>query len=292
MAHVDHNRVRELAALNWTDAQIGAAVDCHPGYARLIRVGRIKRRAEGGSALSREEPKPLAGKSARMLPFDNPAFNESRTLYQSTVISPDTENVLKSGFNSAKIGTRIMKGRWKGFEVYTLTLEERATCPQSCRHWRSCFGNNMERAHRFQHGPKLEARIEREVIGLSRKHPRGFAVRIHVLGDFYSVGYVNLWARLLDQHPPLHAFGFSARWDYNRDPIAKALVDLVMRQWSRFAIRMSNAPIEACATRSVEHPYQIEKGVIWCPQQSGRTANCSSCALCWQTTKNIAFVQH
>lgn len=292
MGHVDHNRVREMAGQNFTDAQIGAAVGCHPGYAKLIRTGRVKRRADGGSLLSREQPQQLAGKSARLLSFDNPAFMQSRTLYPSTVIPASAENVLKSGFNSAKIGTRISKGRWKNFQVYTLTLEERATCPTSCRHWRSCFGNNMQQAHRFRHGPELEAMIEREIAGLARKHPRGFAVRLHVLGDFYSVGYVEMWARLLDKHPQFHAFGFSARWEYRSDPIAKALIDLVSKRWVRFAIRFSNAPVDELATVSIEHPFQKPADAIICPQQLGKTASCSTCALCWQSKRRIAFIQH
>lgn len=289
---VDHNRVRELADLNWTDKEIAAEVGCIPRYAGLIRKGQIKRRSEGGSIQSRVEPKSLAGAGAKLPPYDHPSLMSARTIYPATVIPPIGNVVLKSGYNSAKIGRFITKGRWKGFEVYTLSLEERATCPKSCQHWRSCFGNQMQLAQRFVHGSELEAQIEREVIGLCRKHPRGFSIRLHVLGDFYSVGYVELWARLLDRHPQLHAFGFSARWQYQTDPIAKALIDLVERRWSRFAIRFSNAPLDALATRSVEHPYQIEKGVIWCPQQQGKTASCGSCALCWQSTRNIAFVQH
>ena len=293
MSHVDHNRVREMAAQHYTDAEIAVAVGCHPGYARLIRSGRVKRRAEGGSALSREEPKILSGRSARgMPPFDHPALMSGHTIYPTTVKAVGSDSVFKSGFNSAKIGTKIQKGRWKNFAVYTLTLEERATCPTSCKHWRSCFGGGMQRAIRYRHGAELERRVETEVAELSHKHPRGFAVRLHVLGDFYSVAYVEMWARLLKKHPQLHAFGFSARWEYTRDPIARALINLVEKRWMRFAIRFSNAPIPAMATRSVEHPYQIEKGVIWCPQQSGKTASCSTCALCWQSKKNVAFVQH
>lgn len=210
----------------------------------------------------------------------------------ATVKDPAHEMVLKSGHNAAKIGRYITKGRWKGFEIYTLTLEERATCPSSCRHWRSCFGNNMPQAQRFRHGPELESRIEHEIAELSKKHPRGFAVRLHVLGDFYSVPYVEMWARLLDEHPQFHAFGFSARWEYRSDPIAKALIDLVSKQWPRFAIRFSNAPVDELSTVSIEHPYQCPPDAIVCPQQLGKTASCSTCALCWQSMRRIAFVQH
>lgn len=293
MSRVDHARVHEMAASDqFTDAEIGAAVGCSPGYARLIRSGAIKRRGEGGSALSRKEPKTLAGRSAQLLAFDNTAFMEARTLYPSTVISPGSDRVLKSGFNSAKIGARIMKGRWKDYPVYTLTLEERATCPKTCKHWRSCFGNGMQQARRYRHGPELEQQIEQEVAALSRAHPRGFAIRLHVLGDFYSIAYVEMWARLIDKHPQLHAFGFSARWEYNTDPIAKALIDLVQKRWSRFAIRFSNAPIDELATVSIEHPFQKPADAILCPQQMGQTAACSTCALCWQSTRRIAFIQH
>ena len=94
---------------------------------------------------------------------------------------------LKSGENSAKIGGLIVKGRWRGFPVYTLTLEERATCPRTCHHWRSCFGNGTHLADRIAAGANLEWRLEREVALLDIDHPRGFVVRLHVLGDFYSV---------------------------------------------------------------------------------------------------------
>ena len=32
------------------------------------------------------------------------------------------------------------------------------------------------------------------------KHVNGFAVRLHNLGDFYSVEYVELWRKLLERH--------------------------------------------------------------------------------------------
>jgi hypothetical protein len=150
----------------------------------------------------------------------------------------------------------------------------------------------MHQAHRFRHGADLEKMIEREVIGLAHKHPRGFAIRLHVLGDFYSVGYVNLWAKMLNEHPQLHAFGFSARWDYGRDAVARALIELVEKNWGRFAIRFSNAPIEELATVSIEHPFQKPDDAIICPQQLGKTECCSTCALCWQSRRRIAFIRH
>jgi len=48
-----------------------------------------------------------------------------------------SHDVLKKP-SSAKLGGAgryVKKGKLKGAEVYTLTLTERETCPQSCGHW-------------------------------------------------------------------------------------------------------------------------------------------------------------
>jgi hypothetical protein len=240
---------------------------------------------------SRFASQPLDNKSASMPPYNHPALVEARTLYPTTVRAGRDRWALKSGENSAKIGGLIMKGRWTGFPVYTLTLEERATCPTSCHHWRSCFGNKMQYADRVAAGADLEWRLVREIALLEAYHPDGFAVRLHVLGDFYSVEYVGLWRGLLERHPALHVWGYTARLD---GPIAAALLDLAEREWNHFAMRFSNAPagLDASATISVEHPLQVPDDAILCPEQVGKTESCSTCAICWQTKRRIAFIQH
>lgn len=287
---VDHDRVRALAEAGLTYKSIAAAVGCSITYARLIAVGKADHAARGQSRFAAS---PVHGRATRgMPPIDHPAVEAGRTMFAGQVRAINGVDVLKSGHSSAKIGRRVTKGKWKGFEVYTLTLEERATCPQTCKHWRSCYGNNMHFALRFAHGEDLETKIVHEIAVLARRHPEGFVIRLHVLGDFYSVRYVRLWSILLDECPQLHVFGFSARWECKRDPIAKALVDLVRKRWDRFAIRFSNAPIDECSTVSIEHPFQKPTDAIICPQQLGQTASCTTCGLCWQTRKRVAFIQH
>lgn len=244
---------------------------------------------------SRWSPRSLNGRSASLLPFDHPAVIENHTVYPTTVRlvvrALDGEWVLKAGANNWKIGGEIVKGKWKGFPTFTLTLEERATCPITCKHWRSCFGNHMPWAHRFEAGPALEYRLEREIAILSIDHPK-FAIRLHELGDFYSVEYVALWRKLIDCYPGLHCFGFTAR--QKDDPIGAALLAIVNEFWDRFAIRFSNAPdgFEAPATISIEHERQKPDDAIVCPQQLGKTESCSTCALCWHSKRRIAFLQH
>ena len=255
-------------------------------------VDRPGRKPAGERIASRHASHDVVAKPATMPPVDLPALAEGRTLYPTTVVPVEgLLNVLVKGENSWKIGGRIIKGRWKGFPVYTLTLAEGATWPTSCANWRSCSGNSMILAKRSAHGPAFEDRLGLELGLLQSRHPAGFAVRLHVLGDFYSPGYVDLWRSFLDRFSALHVFGFSARWQAT-DPIGSALVRLVMDRWDRFAVRFSNAPVDECATVSIEHPIQKPADAVVCPQQLGKTANCGTCGLCWGTTKRVAFLRH
>jgi hypothetical protein len=90
-------------------------------------------------------------------------------------------------------------------------------------------------------------------------------VRLHNLGDFYSVGYVELWRTLLERHAALHCFGFTARIDSVDDEIAYAVARLVKDRWPRFAIRFSNGPVGRCSTVSIESPVQKPKDALFVP---------------------------
>jgi hypothetical protein len=281
-----------------TDDQIAeghAGVDASYVFRRRMKLRLLRRKgvkvSERGTK-QRHAPHTLAGKPATLPAVDNPALAEGRTIYPSTVVPVEgLKNVLISGVNSRKIGSHISKGPAKGFPIFTLTLEERATCPSSCHHWRSCYGNALHHSARIQHGPAFEWRLENELAVLQSRHPGGFAVRLHILGDFYSVEYVELWARFLKQFRSLMVFGFTARWERD-DPIAMALVPLVMAEWPRFGIRFSNAPVDECSTVSIEHPRQKPADAIICPAQLGKTESCGACGLCWHSKKRIAFLQH
>lgn len=241
---------------------------------------------------TRHAARNLEGRTASMPPFNHPALLEAHTMYPSSITPIEGANsVLVDGVNAWKIGAQITKGRWRGFRIYTLTLEERATCPISCARWRSCYGNSMHLAKRLVHGSELEERLLHELAIMQSRHPKGFAVRLHVLGDFYSVKYVELWRSFLEKFPALHVFGFSARHDIE-DPIAVALMALVDDHWLRFAVRFSNAPMSKRSTVTIEHPLQKPADAILCPQQLGKTNACATCALCWQTEKRVAFLMH
>lgn len=221
----------------------------------------------------------------------HPAVVEGRSLFtKSANNGRGRGRVLISGLNQRKIGRRIQKGAWSGFEVYTLTLEERKTCPRSCAEYLSCYGNHMPWSMRLQAGEELEHKIEKELGELQNKHQHGFVVRLHILGDFYSVEYVQRWTYWLDRFPALHVFGYTARG--YKDPIGIAVRDLARRRWDRFAVRSSNRALGAHpASIVIEDPAQAVNAIV-CPAQTDKTACCSTCALCWSTPKTIAFLRH
>lgn len=218
---------------------------------------------------------------------DNPAVIEGRTLFPGQVQTG--MSILKPGYHSVKLGGVVLKGRWKGMPIYALTLEERKTCPTSCAMYVGCYGNNMQWAKRSPHGPEFEIALWRELHALNRKHRRGFVVRLHVLGDFYSVSYVGFWDAALDWFPNLRVFGYTA-WPTATE-IGGYIQHLRHRNWERFSVRTSGAA-KGLRTIVVEHAEDAPPGTIVCPAQTGKTRSCATCGLCFNSKRPIAFVRH
>lgn len=142
------------------------------------------------------EPTPKRRKTRnRTLPgFGHPKIEAGRSLFSERGVKSVDQvgNLLVSGHANVKIGRDVRKGKlFRGYWIYTLTLEERATCPTSCKHWTTCYGNNMPYAKRIEHGKALMRGLEFEVARLLAVRDRvGILIRLHALGDFWSVEYV------------------------------------------------------------------------------------------------------
>lgn len=247
----------------------------------------VKRAIRNGNTVG-----PGIAKHGYVLPATSSAVMHAHTHFPKSVQEPEGQPVLKTGKYSGKLGGRVTKGKWKGFPIFTLKLEERATCPTSCKQWLSCYGNNMPFAHRFRHGPKLMEAISRETRDLARLYPRGFVVRLHDLGDFYSIGYVNLWIGMLRLYEPLHIFGYTARQEFERDQVSRALQRAQMAFWPRFAIRWSDGASLTRSTIAIAKVQDKPTDAIICPAQTHPHIRCGSCGLCWTTERRIAFLQH
>jgi len=218
----------------------------------------------------------------------HPAFRSGRSIFPSRVFDPEeVQRVLKTGHQSRKIGKVVVKGPRRGWPIFTLTLEERATCPATCKAWGICYGNGMQAAERIVAGGALEAQLWRELAALQAKHPSGFMVRLHVLGDFYSLNYVDMWERALEAFPALHVFGFTAR-DPEADPIGAALLKLVAGCWERFAVRFSGMEGPVWASRIGDD----DPEAVLCPAQTGASDCCATCMLCIHSQRSILFRRH
>lgn len=201
-------------------------------------------------------------------------------------------SLLVSGHSNVKIGRDVRKGHLKGYWIYTLSLEERATCPASCQHWTDCYGNAMPFAKRIDHTdpaflPTLEAEIERLLSVRGRK---GILVRLHALGDFYSAEYVDFWRRMLAQHKGLRVFGYTARKAFSEIGFAIGRLNDVFD--GRCAIRYSDGGWAQMSTVSVARAADCPPDAFLCPEQTNKTRCCATCGACWETKKNVAFVGH
>lgn len=202
-------------------------------------------------------------------------------------------SILVSGHSNVKIGRDVRKGKLRGYRIFTLSLEERATCPTSCEHWRSCYGNAMPFAKRVDHrDPAFLPALAEEIDTLMRKPWPGVLIRLHALGDFYSVEYVDFWRKALDAHPRLAIFGYTARQPLNDEIGAHVLVRLVQRFGRRAMVRFSNGFMDEMSTVSIKTEADCPADAFVCPEQTGKTRCCATCAACWSTTKNVAFLEH
>ncbi|WP_104019084.1 hypothetical protein [Roseovarius nitratireducens] len=230
-------------------------------------------------------------------PSTTVAADARRTLFPGRVFEPDPgEPLLKDGCNAAKIGGDVLVGWLKGARIYTLTLEERATCPRACAHWQSCYGNSMPHARRWRHGPALIAQLDQEIAALCNRHER-ILIRLHVLGDFWSVEYVEFWSRALERHPNLFVFGFTAHKQGTE--IGDYIAAVRGRHPDRFWMRHSDVT-GPWGTFTVDFPTAQKRigDAVVCPEQrdgmegSPRGTHCGNCGVCWASPVPIAFVTH
>lgn len=257
---------------------------------------------DGNGSLSRFKPYTHAeahtDQEKAALPVGHPALVEARTLFPSRVFgAEDGEHVLVPGHNNAKVGDFVSKGPWKGMNIFTLTLEERATCPTTCFHWQSCYGNAMPLAKRRKYDAELMQRLDEELKEKAAAHPVGFVVRLHILGDFPDEKYVTRWIQWLDQHPQLHIFGYTGH--PRRSDIGNSIWAMNELCPDRCAIRFSVAPdvehdeMQATTIWRKERGMQIE-GLV-CPASSDDTEACGTCGLCWSPAMEgtrIVFLGH
>ena len=286
---------RRAYAWSWSDY---AAVRAeNPPPLRRIIVHGGQRRARG--TLSRFlGTSNHASQIKATLSDHHPAIINGRTRFLKSVVSAaSSPRLFLSGEQNAKLGKRSVKGPWRGMPIFQLSLEERATCPASCKLWSECYGNAMPFARRHEHGPELEARIVHDVQLMAMRYPGGFIIRLHVLGDFYSERYAGLWSVLADRVKALRIFGYTA---HSPDSAIGSIITGANQALpDRFKIRFSVAADAPPAVDQTTVIWRQARGKqpegIVCPAQTDGADNCSTCGLCWNPAaadKRIVFIGH
>lgn len=236
---------------------------------------------------------PARRRSPKIPGLVSPFVDEGRTKFSRSVKSPaDVPNVLVSGHSNIKIGRDVRKGWLKGYWIYVLSLEERKTCPSTCDHWQDCYGNNMPFAKRIDHThPDFLSAIERDLERLTAIRGRkGILVRLHALGDFFSVGYVEFWNSMLARFPTLAVYGYTARNPFS--DIGLEVSKLRFDYGRRAMIRFSDYNGAQMSTASILEESARPSNAFVCPEQTGRSMCCATCGACWSTAKNVAFISH
>ena len=244
------------------------------------RSAKVKRRFKG---VNPGDAKPM------VLPDHHPAVRAGTTIYPRTVVpASQMERLLKSGEHNRKIGSHSIKGRWKNMPIFTLTLEERAPCPRSCKVWDICYGNHLGKSKRIYDDGWLKTKLLLEMLWLASEHPNGFIVRLHILGDFIDLDYVNFWSDALVIIPQLHIFGFTAHSPESE--IGTALVHLMRDSLDQVSLRWSlwEGPMHGSEVIKRE---EDAVGIV-CPAEKDPERACGSCGLCWNSERTISFLEH
>jgi hypothetical protein len=114
-------------------------------------------------------------------------------------------------------------------------------------------------------------------------------VRLHVLGDFYSKDYVIKWLAKLVKHDNLFVWGYTHVTKTDDQDTWLALQYARKHFKQRWMVRWSDQPSIQFSANSEEI---TDHGII-CPEQTGKTAACTTCALCWESSdKQIIFKTH
>jgi hypothetical protein len=259
--------------------------------ARYVRTNRDE--TEHGRKRRQNRPRPPG--------FEASFIQEGRTKFARSVKPVSAfAHLLVSGHNNIKIGRDVRKGHLRGYWIYTLSLEERKTCPSSCQHWQTCYGNNMPFAKRIDHtDPQFLPLLEAEIAELcvppaharGKKAARtGVLIRLHALGDFYSYEYVEFWGRMLRQFPNLSIYGYTGR-DF-LSVIGARIQRINIEFGARCMVRFSNGGLETMSTVSIGSVESCPPNAFICPEQTGGTLGCDHCGACWATKKNVAFLEH
>ena len=170
------------------------------------QTGKVETCGNCGLCWTTKKPVKFLGHGRAMKDSHHSVVNGT-TVFQKAIKTVDETNRCLKFSTNKKLGKVVTKGIWKDHIFLTLTLTERKTCPMSCVHWKDCYGNGMMFAQRIETDGLME-KIEKELSELDSS--KNYLIRLHILGDFYSVEYVEFWNRMMETYSNIKIYGYTA----------------------------------------------------------------------------------
>ena len=181
----------------------------------------------------------------------------------------------------------ISRGNLKLGSLPSFSLPVISTCPgktPSCE--RYCYGlrGNFTMLNVIEaNDRRLDATLRNDFVDIITKEirqTRAPAFRLHVIGDFYNVEYIEKWIKIANALPTVIFFGSTRSWRCN----------FLSEAMTRFR-DLENVYLKASVDRTDTlsplgfgwNVWAVEGQGMPCPHDEGKVANCLVCKRCWTT---------
>lgn len=184
----------------------------------------------------------------------------------------------------------ISRGNLKLGVLPSFSLPVMTTCPGKTPFCdRYCYGLkgnfilvNVKEANDRRLDATLKGDFVEIIVGEIRK-AKSPAFRIHVIGDFYSVEYIEKWIDITEQLPAVVFFGSTRSW--RCDFLAEAMKRFrdLENVYLRASVDLTDTTKpDGCGWRL----WSVEGEGMNCPHDVGKAESCFACKRCW-TTKEL-----
>lgn len=215
-------------------------------------------------------------------------------------MNKSTNKPINKPINKVPKGKRsinISKGNMKLGIIPNLSLTPGTTCTAlACKTClKSCYALKAYRMYKTTRAawdkntkiakedlPTMERELGDYFTGISA--PRFF--RVHVAGDFVSLEYAQMWARIASSAPKTSFLAFTKAFDIAQQVSWPENFKIVYSAWPGVEAPPPGKPV---AWMDDGTETRIPPGSIHCP------GNCESCGMCWsldELGKDVYFLKH
>ena len=184
----------------------------------------------------------------------------------------------------------ISRGNLKLGVLPSFSLPVITTCPGKtpfCEFY--CFGlkGNFKLQNVIEaNDRRLDASLREDFVDIIIKEIRqvkALAFRLHVVGDFYSIEYIEKWANIANRLPFVMFFGSTRSWRCD-------FLTVDIKRFRDLKNVYMKASVDLTDTLTPEdcgwNVWSVEGEGMPCPHDEGKVENCAACKRCW-TLKDL-----